>query len=189
MPFVARGLRGEVRVTYSLNGDPGRWGFDILGLGGDVSRAAAFPVLEASVDYPGEGYAGIFGWIQVVHYWPDGAEAPAWSLLDAAPQLRGLGLPFLTWGLLPRCFDAPLDTPEGISQWQAVTFLTQTPDGLISRAVDPLLGFTWGYSIDGGVPTMTPLSAAEQRHWDAVTPILARECPGWTFGESLPGPS
>jgi hypothetical protein len=187
MPFGARGEPGEVRIDYGLNGDPDRWGFDILGLEGDVSRAAAFPVLDASVIYGRQGYAGIFGWIQVVHYWSSGAEAPEWSLLDAAPQMRGLGIPYLAWGLEPRLFDAPLDTPDGISEWQAVTFLTQTPDGLMSRVVNPLLGFTWGYSISDDKPTMTPLSQVSDGHWHEARAILARECPEWTFGENLPG--
>jgi len=189
-PFVARGVPGEVLIRYSVNEDPIRWGFDILGLNeGDVSRAAAFPVLEGSVSYERDGYASIFGWIQVVHYWAADAESPEWSLLDAAPQLRGLGVPFQTWGPEPRCFDAPLDTPDGISLWQAVTFLTQTPDGLLSRIVEPLVGTTWGYAIDGGIPTISALSAARQEHWDSLRSILERECPQWTFGDSLPSPT
>jgi hypothetical protein len=184
--FVARGLPGEVRITYSVNENPDRWGFDILGLEGDVSRAAAFPVFEASVSYEREGYASIFGWIQVVHYWGANAAAPEWSLLDAPPQLRGLGAPFLTWGLEPRCFDAPLDTPDGISRWQAVTFLTQTPDGLLTRTVEPLVGMTWGYSIADGKPTISPLSAARQQDWDGVRETLEHDCPLWTFGDELP---
>jgi hypothetical protein len=188
-PFVARGVPGEVRITYSVNENPDRWGFDILGLEGDVSRAAAFPVFEASVSYEREGYASIFGWIQVVHYWAANAEAPEWSLLDAPPQLRGLGAPFLTWGLEPRCFDAPLDTPDGISRWQAVTFLTQTPDGLLTRIVEPLVGMTWGYSVADGKPTISPLSAARQQDWDGVRVTLEQNCPLWTFGDELPLPS
>ena len=92
-------MPGEVRITYSVSENPDRWGFDILGLGDDGARAAAFLVFEASVSYEREGYASIFGWIQVVHYWGANTEAPDWSLLAAPPQLRGLGAPFLTWGL------------------------------------------------------------------------------------------
>jgi hypothetical protein len=138
LPFVARGEAGEAHIMYSVNGDPDRWGFDILGLEGDVSRAAAFPIFEASVQYRREGYAALFGWIQVVHYWSAGGDEPEWALLDNPPQLRGLGVPFFTWGLEPRMFDAPLDTPAGIVRWQALTFLTQTPDGLMTRMVEPL---------------------------------------------------
>jgi hypothetical protein len=186
VPFSARGEPGEVHVTYSMNGDPARWGFDILGLKGDVSRAAAFPVFEAAVKYAREGYAAFFGWIQVVHYWPPAAETPAWSLLDVAPQFRGLGVPFLSWGLEPRCFDAPLDTPDGISRWQALSFLTQTPDGLISRVVEPLLGLTWGYSITESAPTMIPVSRAEPQDWRDAMPLLEREYPTWSF-QDMPG--
>jgi hypothetical protein len=190
LPFVARSEPGEVRVTYSPNGDPAQWGFDILGLEGDVSRAAAFPVFEATVVYPRQGYAGIFGWVQVVHYWaPGDAREPELSVLDAPPQLRGLGLPYLAWGVAPRAFDAPLDTPDGVARWQAVTFLTQTPDGLMSRTVEPFVGVTWGYTIgESGAPTIAPVAPARADDWSDVRPLLERECPAWTFGEFQPMP-
>lgn len=65
-PFVARGEHGEVCVRYVKNGDPARWGFDLLGLEGEGSRAAAFPAMEARVSYAREGYAALFGWVQIV---------------------------------------------------------------------------------------------------------------------------
>lgn len=185
LPFRARGESGEINVSYSVNGDPSRWGFDILGLEGDVSRAAAFPVFEASVRYPGEGYAAFFGWVQVVHYYSAGSDEPEWSLLDNAPQFRGLGIPFLVWGLEPRVFDAPLDTPAGIVRWQAVTFLTQTPDGLITRNVEPLVGVTWGYLIENERPTFLPVVQAVLEDWRGAKRVLEDGCPTWEFGNIL----
>jgi hypothetical protein len=181
LPFVARGETGHVHISYALNGDPDRWGFDILGLEGDVSRAAAFPVFEARISYSRDGYAAFFGWIQVVHYWSDSDDQPVWSLLDNPPHLRGFGVPFFSYGVLPRFFDAPLDTPEGISRWQALTFLTQTRDGLMSRSSAPLLGVGWGYLIDDGVPTILPVVRASQQEWRDVREFLQRECPMWAF--------
>ena len=186
LPFLARGKPGRIEVRYSLNGDPTRWGFDLLGLEGDVSRAAAFPVFEARVRYPEEGYLALFGWIQVVQYWSAGGGEPEWSLLDNPPQLRGLGVPFYAWGSKPRMFDAPLDTPEGIVRWQALTFLTQTPDGLMSRVVEPLVGVTWGYVIEDGTPTSLPLVSAEQSDWLASRSRLDADCPTWSFNSDLP---
>jgi hypothetical protein len=182
LPFVARGETGQAQINYAQHGDPDRWGIDILGLEGDVSRAAAFPVFEASISYPRDGYAAFFGWIQVVHYWSGSADRPAWSLLDNPPQLRGLGVPFFSYGLLPRFFDAPLDTPADISRWQALTFLTQTPDGLMSRNSVPLLGVSWGYLIDDEIPTMLPVVRATPQEWVDVREFLQHECPTWTFG-------
>jgi hypothetical protein len=187
--FRARGEPGAVDVEYSLNGDPGRWGFDILGLEGDVSRAAAFPIFEASVRSSREGYAALFGWVQVVHYWSAHGDEPEWSLLDNPPQLRGLGVPFFTWGLEPRMFDAPLDTPAGIVRWQALTFLSQTPDGLMARTVEPLVGLTWGYLIDNGQPKVLPVARATQDEWQRVKSVLEAGCPAWTFGDNLQAPT
>jgi hypothetical protein len=185
-PFLARGKPGRIEIRYSLNGDPSRWGFQILGLEGDVSRATAFPVFEADVLYPEEGYLALFGWIQVVRYWSVSGDEPEWSLLDNPPQLRGLGVPFYAWGSRPRMFDAPLDTPEGIVRWQASTFLTQTPDGLMSRVVEPLVGVTWGYLIEDGVPTLLPVVEAEQGDWLATKTQLEADCPAWRFSSELP---
>src|SRR5262249_25691953 len=88
-------------------------------------------------------------------------------------------------GVEPRCFDAPLDTPDGITRWQAVTFLMQTPDGLMSRNVEPLLGVTWGHFIADGVPTINDSAHAGQSEGDGLKPILTRDCPEWTFVETL----
>lgn len=184
-PFVARGEEGEVHVRYFANGDPDRWGFDILGLEGDVSRASAFPVFEASVSYAREGYAAIFGWIQVVRYWSTIGDAPMSDLVDVAPQLRGLGVPFLAFGVRPTCFDAPLDTPEGMARWEALTFLTQTPDGLMTRRVEPILGFRWGYEIEGDSPTLVPPVLAQPLEWRYAKAKLEGEYPTWAFGGNL----
>lgn len=186
LPFLGRGKPGQIEICYSLNRDPSRWGFDVLGLVGDVSRAAAFPVFEASVLYSGEGYLALFGWIQVVCYWSASGDEPEWSLLDNPPQLRGLGVPFYAWGSGPRMFDAPLDTPEGIVRWQASTFLTQTPDGLMSRVVEPLIGVTWGYLIEDARPRVLPVVEAEPGDWIAIKSRLETDCPAWTFSSDLP---
>ncbi len=146
-----------------------------------TSRAAAFPVFEASVSYARDGYAAIFGWIQIVRYWSSVAEAPASDLVDVAPQLRGLGVPFLAFGVRPTCFDAPLDTPEGISRWEALTFLTQTPDGLMTRRVEVILGFRWGYEIERDSPTPIPPVLAEPQDWRYAKARLEAEFPTWAF--------
>jgi hypothetical protein len=57
-----------VRIRHGANDDPARWGYDRLGLAFDSAAAKGFPVVEARVEYPAEGYAGFLGWIQVVKY-------------------------------------------------------------------------------------------------------------------------
>ena len=51
-----------MRVAYGINADPKRWGYHLLGLDFDIEVALGFPVIEARVEYPGEGYAGYLGW-------------------------------------------------------------------------------------------------------------------------------
>ena len=103
-PFRLRGLDGSVEVQYTRNADPERWGYGLLGLPWPMRLAEGLPVLEATVTYPGDGYAAVMGWIQVVRITvsqasetlvPGSDKAPpgehAW--VDGPPQLRGLGVP------------------------------------------------------------------------------------------------
>jgi len=99
--------------------------------------------------------------------------------LDNPPQRRGLGIPYYSLGPRPTIFDAPLDTPDRICQWQALTFLTQTPDGLMSRRAVCLLGVTRGYLINDGAPTVLPVARASHDDWLSVAGLLERECPTW----------
>jgi hypothetical protein len=184
VPFIARGEPGEVHVRYAENGNPARWGYDVLGLEGDVSRAADFPVFEANVSYTREGYAAIFGWVQIVRYWADSNTLTS-ALVDVAPQLRGFGVPFMSYGVKPICFDAPLDTPEGLRRWEALSFLTQTPDGLITRHVEPIVGLSWGYLMESDVPTLVPPTSTDAAEWQFAKAELERACPTWTFGAHL----
>ncbi len=53
-----------VQIRYGRNDDPKRWGYDLLALDFDIDAARGFPVIEARVEYPAEGYAAVMSWIQ-----------------------------------------------------------------------------------------------------------------------------
>ena len=192
-PFSLRGSEGTVRVSYGVNEDPDHWGYGVLGLAWPPSLANGLPVLEARVSSPLEGYAAVMGWIQVVRIHVselstsmvvDGEQAPpgdhVW--VDGPPHLRGLGVPFVSFGHSPTLFDAPASTESDI-RFIADSFLTVSPDAVISRRLQPCAGLRWGYSTEKGQkPELVPLISLGEEDWAQALPILKETFPGWDFG-------
>jgi hypothetical protein len=144
--FSLRDIDGRVDISYGINDDPKRWGFHLFGPDWDIESARGFPVLEARVRYPAEGYAAFLGWIQVVCFTvkDDSAPETIWAAPDKGPRSRDASTPYTSFGIEPVFFDAPTaDTSD--EEFLARTFLTYTPDCLVSPVVEPLCGFTWGY--------------------------------------------
>lgn len=192
-PFSLRGRGGTVSAWYGSNDDPDRWGYALLGLPWPTHLARGLPVLEAHVDIPLRGYAAVMGWIQVVHIRVSESSEPLVAGVDRAPpgdhrwvdgppQLQGLGVPFLSFGICPSLFDAPASTESDV-EFVADSFLTASPDGLISRISEPCFGFRWGYSTETGqTPRLLPPSAVAEREWASALPLLTETFPDWTFG-------
>ena len=144
---------------------PTRWGWRLLGLDVPLEHIVGFPVVEATVDYPGEGYAAVMGWVQVVRY--EATDEPATGepetvvLADVAPQLQGLGMPYVAFGVRPTYFDSPaISAPD--ADWRAATFLTATPDVLLSRVIEPVCGFCWGYRRKEGVTELVDAASGRR---------------------------
>lgn len=191
-PFRLRGIDGSVDVQYGPNQDPERWGYAVLGLPWPMQLAEGLPVLEVAVRYPADGYAAAMGWIQVVRISvseaseslvPGGEKAPpgehAW--VDGPPQLKGLGVPFVSFGVRPALFDAPASTESDI-RFVADSFLTASPDAVLSRVSQPCLGLRWGYATKAGRPAeLLPPNALDVADWRHALPLLEEEFPDWTF--------
>jgi len=192
-PFSLHGREGAVSVSYEPNDDPDRWGYGMLGLSWPSSLAMGLPVLEARVSSQLEGYAAVMGWIQVVRIHvselsttlvPEVEKAPPGdhTWVDGPPQLRGLGVPFVSFGPCPALFDAPASTESDI-RFVADSFLAASPDALISRRSQACAGFRWGYSTEKGrQPELLPLSPLDEDDWTQALPVLGETFPGWDFG-------
>jgi hypothetical protein len=160
IPFRLRGTDGQITVQYGANEDPVRWGYAVLEL--DWFRpelVRGFPVIQASVEHPAEGYAADMGWLQVVRYEVrDPGEEATVTVFDAPPQLAETETPYAAFGVRPTFFDAP--SIEGLRDvtWDADTFLVYTPDAVLSQVLRPLCGFTWGYRLQEGAVLLTPMS-------------------------------
>jgi hypothetical protein len=178
-PFRLRGVDGRIRVSLGTNEDPRRWGWDLLALPVPLEYVQGFPVIEATVEYPAEGYAAILGWVQLVRDTASDEPEPV-VLADVAPQLHGLGMPYLAFGVRPSYFDAPaISAPD--ADWQARTFLTCTPDALMTRVVAPVRGFRWGYRRRGGSTELVDPVQAEEADWLVVREELSARYPAWEW--------
>ena len=192
-PFRLRGAEGSVSVSFQANEDPERWGYAALGLDWPTELAQGLPVLTARTECSLDGYAAVLGWIQIVRIdvlesstslVAGGEKAPAGhhEWVDGPPQLRGLGVPFTSFGVCPTLFDAPAST-ESDTTFLADSWLTASPDALISRESLPVLGLRWGYSTRSGQPhelhEPAPLHRSE---WAEALPLLRETFPDWTFG-------
>lgn len=177
--FHLRGRPGRVLVRYGVNDDPARWGYPLLGLDSLVEACRGFPVMQAEVEHDAQGYAAVLAWIQVVRM-TDLDSRQGTALVDVAPQLAGLDVPYLSFGVRPVLFDAPSTTTRN-TDWDAEAFLVVTPDGVMTRRIQPLCGFGWGYRVRDGEPAAAGLHELDAASWRRNADFLADQHPSWTF--------
>ena len=196
-PFQLRGAEGSVIVSFQANEDPLRWGYGSLGLEWPTELAKGLPVLTARTEYPPAGYAAVMGWVQIVRIdvlessqplvaGVDKAPSGHHEWVDGPPQLRGLGVPFTSFGECPTLFDAPAST-ESDTTFVADSWLTASPDAVISRESLPVLGLRWGYSTRAEQPPELHEPAwLDERHWAEALPLLRETFPDWQFRPEWP---
>jgi hypothetical protein len=179
--FVLRGIPGRVLIHYGANDDPDRWGYPLLGMSYPVELAKGFPVIQAEVDYPAEGYAAVLAWIQLVWIRDLDGGKPNYQPVDLAPQLLGLDLPYFSFGVRPVLFDAPSYGIAANVDWVAHSMLVFTPDCLMTRVVRPVCGFSWGYHLRGTAPTLVPPQITAAPDWEPDLALLRNAHPSWVF--------
>jgi len=196
-PFRLRGAEGTVIVSFQANEDPEQWGYGALGLEWPTELAQGLPVLTARTEYALAGYAAVMGWVQIVRIEVHEASRPLAPGVDQAPfghhewvdgppQLRGLGVPFASFGECPTLFDAPAST-ESDTTFLADSWLTASPDALISRESCPVLGLRWGYSTRAGEPhELHEPTLLDESHWGEALPLLRETFPDWGFSLEWP---
>lgn len=190
--FSLHDRAGTVAVAFAANSDPEGWGYGILGLPWPSSLATGLPVLKARVSFEGDGYLAVMGWIQVVRIEVSGSsrslvpgveKAPAGehAWVDGPPQLSGLGVPFVSFGVCPTLFDSPASTESDV-RFLADSFLTASPDGPISRRSRPCFGMRWGYSTQAGQsPELIPPKPLDANHWHGALSLLQETFADWHF--------
>jgi hypothetical protein len=172
-------LEGRVLVSCVANLDP-----PSVGKGAD---ALGFPVCTATIEYPGEGYRALFGWVQLVRS-TDNASGGASFEMDPARFFEDSPAPYCWYGIRPILFDAPSREERRPIDWVAYSFLGVTPrDAGARKLVLPLLGFSWGFRIDASEQiTLSAVEKLAAGHWNDLIPFLTATYPPWEFGVATP---
>jgi hypothetical protein len=174
--FSLRDLDGAIEVTLARNTDPAALGYSLLFGGQLLDSASDFPVCRASVTYPADGYAAMFGWTQLV------CESPERGFeMDPIAIYRDVPTPYAWFGLRPELFDAPARDARYDMDWEAHSFLCVSPDAVITPRVQAIAGFSWGFRFRGSDTTFTPPAALTAEAWDSHLSLLRSTYPRWAF--------
>jgi hypothetical protein len=177
LPFVLRGRTGEVQISVVANDDPARLGCDLLDPSLDRLAAWGYPVCEATPDIAVDGYAGMCGWIQLVR----SSDASGEFELDPLALFRNVDTPFAFFGVKPVLFDAPFRESRRDLVWEARSFLCAVPDAVMSRVIEPVAAFEWGFQVADGQISIAGPSSLHLAAWDEHADLLRKTFPGWTF--------
>jgi len=146
---------------------------------GALPGARGLTWCRADVAHPAEGYLGFFGWIQVVRSTDNRSGGSAFET-DPLEVLGPVGHPFAFYGLRPSLYDAPSRASRQDLDWQAHSFLTRiAAEG--GPVVECLAGFSWGFSVRGGIATTAVPESVGAPAWDGHRALLSATCPGWRF--------
>ncbi len=179
LPFSCRGNDGLVSVRYGITEDADHLGFGLLKEWFEPPLAVGYPAVEARVSFGGAGYARYFGWLQMLK--TPQSEVPQ---VDQPPVLVG-DSPLMTFGYLPTLFDAPANPEHPVGDWTAEAFLVALPDAVVSKAINPVAGFRWGYRKSAnGIEPYQP-RALNYAAWEAYIGRLSTCFPEWRFEDWL----
>ena len=174
LPFHTRGQEGRLVIHLRANDDPYATGHDQVARNFDAAAFIGFPVLTAEVDFPREGPAGWFGWVQLIRHLRDGAVID--EEIDANPLLADS--PLYVEGYRPTFADAPANPDHLDLDWCADAFLVSMGAG--SR-LTPIIGFSWGYRRfhDDRTDLLDP-APADPEAWPRIQHRIEQDLPSWT---------
>jgi hypothetical protein len=177
--FALRGIEGRVSVAYSPNDRPE--------LVGSSAESSGFPMCQATVDYPAQGYDALLGWVQLVRSDDNASQGRAFEI-DPLDILGDVPHPFCWIGLSPRLFDAPSRSSRDELDWTAHSFLC-VPDGSSQAGLEvhALLGFAWGFLIRNAEIQLVPPTQLGPTDWDHHVGVLTARYPSWRFKSGFRG--
>jgi hypothetical protein len=178
IPFSLRGLDGYVDVSLSRNTDPASLGYLLLSEGEPVDFARDFPVCRATVTYPADGYAAIFGWTQLVR--SSDSDGTGFEM-DPIAIYRDIPTPYAWYGLKPEFFDAPSRGDRYDMDWEAHAFLCVAPDAVVTPVVQAVAGFRWGFTVTGPDISFLPPTVLGSPAWEGHLDLLRNSYPAWAF--------
>jgi hypothetical protein len=176
LPFTLDDRTGSIDVTVDATTDP-------HGLGAPPD-ALGLAHCQATISYPGNGYAGLLGWIQLVRSTDNHSLGQQFEM-DPLSVLGEVEHPFCFFGIKPTLFDAPSRPTRDDLDWLARTFLCHIAD-YGTAEVQALAGFSWGFTIAGGVAAVIGPTTLEAIDWNQHLDLLHAEHPAWQFRAGLP---
>jgi len=176
--FSLRGVQGLIDVSVTRNSEPKAVGYSLLSGGLPVDFAKGFPVCRATVAYPADGYAAVFGWTQMVR----STECATGQFeMDPIAIYSEVSTPFAWYRLKPTLFDAPSRETRSDMVWRAHSFLCVSPDAVITRHVQAVAGFSWGFDISSSDITIAEPTHLDPMNWDEHLTLLTASYPSWAF--------
>jgi hypothetical protein len=103
--------------------------------------------------------------------------------LDPFGPFTDTGSPYAFYGLAPTLFDAPGRDARDDLDWTAHAWLARTE--LDSRVIEPVVGFSWGFSIRERKPLPSPVGELARTDWAQHVPLLQRQHPGWVISPGV----
>jgi hypothetical protein len=176
--FSYLGHKGRVLASVKRTQVP-----DTLGARGG---ALGLPNCTARIEYAGQGYLQLFGWVQLVRSTDNAFQGEKFEMdpFDPFKLYERASTPYCWYGILPTLFDAPSRDERVRLDWVAHSFLAASPLRGNRRIVTPLLGFSWGFHVaDDGNVTLDaafPLAASD---WESHLGYLRESYPEWQFTE------
>jgi hypothetical protein len=183
IPFTLRGIAGQVEISITANDDPAAIGYPLLFEGSPSESRVGFPICRARVSYPGDGYAAVFGWTQMVRSTDQTGEFE----MDPIAIYADVATPFAWFGVKPDAFDAPSRESLYDMVWEAHCFLCVSPDAVLTRRVQAVCGFSWGFTVEPPRIRFADPEALDAQVWDGHLDLLGTSYPNWRFDEGYAG--
>jgi hypothetical protein len=188
--FMHLGYQGKVNITVEETLEPA----DL----GARKGALGLANCRAEIIYPGKGYIGLLGWVQLVRSTDNASHGHQFEMdpFDVFDLDKHAPSPYCWYGITPTLFDAPSRGYRKYLDWIAHSFLAASPlqsNFQITsplrgtrRIVTPLLGFSWGFQINGDKKIeLKPITALTAVDWNLHLSLLRRRYKKWQFNEML----
>ena len=179
IPFTLRGTAGHVDISITANTNPDAIGYSLLFEGRAPDSRSGFPICRARVTYPRDGYAAVFGWTQMVR----STDQTEQFEMDPIAIYADVATPYAWFGVKPEAFDAPSRPSLDDMVWEAHCFLCVSPDAVLTRRVQAVCGFSWGFTVEAEQIRFAEPEVLAAEAWEARLDLLRASYPSWTFDE------
>lgn len=176
MSFSHQGYKGRVIVSMATTLAPAALG----------ARKGALGLANctATIEFAGQGYLRLFGWVQLVRSTDNAFHGRQFEMdpFDPFGLYKPAPSPYCWYGLTPTLFDAPSRGRRTYLDWVAHSFLAVSPLRGNRRLVTPLLGFSWGFHVASNKNVaMEPITSLTTSDWESHLPYLRKCYPKWRF--------